>query len=231
MQRVHRREVGRAVRMGMAWVLGAVVVTGALLARAQDAGADALPRSLEDLPQASGDQPPTPLTPDQERLVLDAVFARFPSVDREAMMQYIAERMPADLQEFTLLSMQNLGEAVKLLSGLVRDALEWQQLETRQPERYALMRRHRALERQIREQGDAVRQAAGADREAQLGLLHALVTDAFQVKQELMRQDLAAIRKQVDDLAALVERRETNRAAIVEQRVREVAGQVDPATW
>jgi hypothetical protein len=231
MQRFQSEEMRRAVRVGLVWMLGIVVGAGPLCTWAQDGAGEALPGNLAHLPQASGDQPPTPLTSDQERLVLDAVFARFPSVDREAMMQYIAERMPADLQDFTLLSMQDLGEAVKLLSGLVRDALEWRQLESRQPERYALTRRHRALERQVREQGEVVRQSSDAARDAQMLVLNGLVAEAFQVKQELMRQDLAAIRKQVDDLAALVERRETNRAAIVEQRVREVAGLVDPASW
>jgi C4-dicarboxylate-specific signal transduction histidine kinase len=217
MQRFQSEEMRRAVRVGLVWMLGIVVGAGPLCTWAQDGAGEALPGNLAHLPQASGDQPPTPLTSDQERLVLDAVFARFPSVDREAMMQYIAERMPADLQDFTLLSM--------------RDALEWRQLESRQPERYALTRRHRALERQVREQGEVVRQSSDAARDAQMLVLNGLVAEAFQVKQELMRQDLAAIRKQVDDLAALVERRETNRAAIVEQRVREVAGLVDPASW
>lgn len=220
------RRVALGLVMGACLTRGALAQTGAVV----QVEADPL-EGFRHLPQTHADTPPTPLTMNDERRVLEAVFARFPNIDQTAMMAYIRERLPAELQEFSLASMQNLGDAMAMLSGLVRDALELQELEKHDPDLYAMRLRLRELEQRGRTLGDAARRATDAQRADRLAALQQVVEQAFEVKQAVMRRELSYLQRQITEMEALVERREENRAAIIEQRVRVVAGDVDPAQW
>ncbi|MDA0577358.1 MAG: hypothetical protein O3B24_04600 [Verrucomicrobia bacterium] len=196
----------------------------ATLVLAQESDRDPM-QGLTNFVQASGRMPPTPFTSDQEQQVLQAVFSRFPNVDPHAMMEYIATHNPDDMQRYTLLSMQNLSEALPLLMGLVRDSLELQALETRRPEQYARAVRYQELERRAQElaaplEGAHTPEAADA---ARLAELRAVLMDAFEAKQELMRSDVAEIQAQVDELENLLREREAKRDEIVARRLAELA--------
>lgn len=199
------------------------VVMGLLLTAA--AWAQETPNELvagmTNFAQASGEMPPTPLTSDQEQQVLDAVFSRFPNVDAQAMMGYIGEHFPDEMQRYTLTSMQNLGEAMTMLIGLVREGLALQELETRNPAQYARTVRQQQLERRVR----AIGEARGRGTEAiSKETLQQTLAEAFEAKQEMMRGDIAEIQRQVDELDALLRAREKNREAIIARRLAEMTG-------
>jgi hypothetical protein len=222
--------------VGIAFISSACLLTGPGARAGDGLPPDESPMDeLADLPQANRGVPPTPLTTEQEERVLAAVFSRFPNVDREDMMGYIHEHFPGELQEFTLVSMRDLGGAVEYLLGLVSTCLELQATQERDPSAYASMLRLHALEREADSLGRICREATERidpeAREAASQRLGVALTEAFSIKQELMRSDVAEIEQELERLRALVDQRERNRAAIISQRMRELAGELDGVQW
>lgn len=202
----------------------------AVQAEAIDGAGDPM-AGLEHLPQASGQFPPTPLTTENEQRVLDAVFKRFPDADREAVLAFMQEQLPHETQTFTLLAMQDLPAAMEALIRLVRESLMLIETREQDPGRFAKLIRQRLLERravELARAGDGGDAAANAARRAEM---EAVLREAFALKQDLMRQDIERMARQLDELKGLVGRREANRDAIIKQRVSQMAGDGAHLSW
>ena len=187
--------------------------------------------SFVDLPQASGQYPPTPLTTSQEERILNAVFMRFPEADPVAVMAFIREHFKRESQRFTLMSMQHLRPAMEYLIHLVNEALVLMDVREQDPGRFANMMSLRAMEAQAAtlaeqaQRGDATQQAALVEQ------LESVLTDMFTMKQRLMKSDIEGMSRQLAELRALVAQREANQEAIIRRRLNEITTESDVLLW
>ncbi len=184
------------------------------------ADAEPVPR----LPQL----PPPP--PDWD-YVSRMTFARFPEADREATLLFIHQHFPRETKQIRLASATRPDRAMEALTDLVHKSLGLLKTQQENPELFEkLMRQHR-LERQAQSLAAAVGQTQGESQKKILKKLQAVLAEAFEIKQSLMKDELEALARGVNDLRVLVEKREQNRQAIIERRLSELTGNEDWMRW
>jgi replicative DNA helicase len=171
-----------------------------------------------------------PPSPTESRIAAD-VFRRFPDVDARSVMDFISREFPEDRTRFTLLSLQNATEASALLSGLIRQTLELMAMEKAKPDLYAKLLKQRKLDRRAVELGQAYRRAKGDDKAVQMKKLQDVLAESFEIKQELMRDDVAQMEQQINELKLLLQKREGSRQAIIDLRAGELTGETGALKW
>ena len=183
-----------------------------------------LPKSITELPQFSGKNPPTPLSTKQERDVFDAVFERFADIERIEALAFIRQHFPRELQEFTRLSRRDLLKSMEYFVDVVDRALELMEIRDNNPGVYNIMIRHRELEKRVESQAKELRAAEGADLTNAVAALNETLQESFSEKQKLMRIDIEQMDRQLSALRAMLKGRETNSDLIIRRRYDEIVG-------
>lgn len=171
-----------------------------------------------------------PPSPTESRIAAD-VFRRYPDVDSKAIMNFISREFPEDRARFTLLTMRNEADASVFLVGLIRQTLELMALQKANPEKYAKLLKQRKLDRRAVELGQACRRAKGDDKAAQTKKLQEVLAESFEIKQELMRDDVAQMEQQINELKTLLQKRDSSRQAIIDLRAGELTGETGVLKW
>jgi hypothetical protein len=218
------RGTGAALAVLAAWL------AAWLAAEAVGGGEEAKPAQQAPVPGAELRMPPLPPLP-YEREVADAVFRTFPNADAQQIMAFMREQDPLGLYEFKKALMQGRGQAAAVFTSLVRESMEMMETRDRDPERFGKMRRQRELEQKAVQEAEAGRASAGAERDRSVTQLRRTLEEAFQIKQDLMKSEVAALEADLKKLEQLVRERETNREAIISRRVEEMTGKADATRW
>ncbi|MBM4142569.1 MAG: hypothetical protein FJ225_03100 [Lentisphaerae bacterium] len=171
--------------------------------------------------------PPIP----NEAEVMEAVFATLPDVDPREVLEFIAAEFPAELYRFKTALMRKPEEAVELFTSLVGESLELMRARRGDPERFAKLMRERELERKAARLAETVRAADGAARAGAAEELRRTLTEAFEIRQELMQADVRQLAAELHKLRQLVEARDRNRESIIAQRVGQMSGDLDQFVW
>jgi len=174
---------------------------------------------------------PPPLHAREKPDIISRAFERFPEVDREGIMEFIRDHFPREMRQFRELSAKRFSEAAELMSDVIRESLELLETRERNPEVYAKRVRQRELEIRTAALVEAIREAEDRDREKRLEELRGILEEAFEIKQELMKIDVAHMEKEISELKKMVARREANRKAIINRRVSEITGEMDYLEW
>jgi hypothetical protein len=188
---------------------------GTLTAKAQEPG----PADFPPLPETAVD-------------VVRSVLARtFPDVNREAVVACMQEEFPDAMAEFRRDSVRHYSDAVSRLTHAAGDAVRLLEARERDPELYTKMLKLRRLERQAAQLAAECREAAEAAREESLRKLQATLGEAFRLKQELMQSDVAALERDVNELKALIAKREAREREIVARRLAEIVAGSAHLEW
>ena len=105
------------------------------------------------------------------------------------------------------------------------------ELKKEDPALYQKVAQRRNLERLADEIAAECRRSAGDERDEHQVKLRRTLTQCFEIKQELMRRDLAQMEKELGKLRTLIEKREASRDDIINRRMNEVTGQTDHMQW
>lgn len=190
-----------------------------------------IPDDIRALPQFSGDKPPTPLSSMQEEAVLDAVFLRFPDLDRHLTMTFIRKHFPEGSRDFTLMSQRDLGKAMALLIDLVGQSDRLMTLQKRNPAHFAKVINHRGLERKIDSLAGELKDLASLEASESETRLRTVLSESFLLKQDLMKSDIEHLETQLETLRDLLKKREVNREVIIDNRFLDIIGKLDHMKW
>ena len=218
------RKIRRLVRLLLAPILCLILYQTAM-AGAKEGSANGTRRMVTKPPFAS--LPPGPL----EGGIMSAVFNRYADIDRKEVMDFIEREFPEDRQRFTVVAMGDQAEATGFLSGLVRQTIDLLALKKTKPAVYEKALKQKKLERKAVELGDLYRQAQGDDKEQVLKDLHGVLAESFDLKQDLMKGDVARMEQHLNELKLLLQKREVSRQAIIECRAGELTGEKGVLEW
>jgi len=163
--------------------------------------------------------------------IVKDVLARFSDVNPEEVMELIQEQFPLRMREFKTLSEKHAGEAVEYFVELVDDAKCLLEARRRSPELFKQLVKQRRLDRTIEDLVEACSELDGKAREEKLLELRKALKEAFEVRQEFLRADLAQMEKDVETLRTVVTKREEKRDEIVERRLQELTGEAQYLEW
>ena len=171
--------------------------------------------------------PPIP----NETEVVRAVFATFPDVDPAQVISFIEEQFPLEMYAFKNALLRKREDAVQIFTSLVRESLAVMAVESRDPQRFNKILEQKKSERKAVESAEASRRSKGAPREEALAELRDSLSKAFEIKQELMKTEIADLASELQKLEKLIARREKNREAIIARRVGQMTGELDALMW
>jgi hypothetical protein len=212
------------------WIL--VLATGLLLQAgiAQETMRD-VPEDIKAMPQFTENRPPTPLSTKQEAAVLDAVFLRFPDLNRHETMAFIREYIPDGSREFTLLSHRDLGKAMAMLIDLIGKSERLMNMQSRNPVHFAKIVKHHELERNIGSLAGELKALEALETPANEIKLRTVLSQSFIMKQDLMKADIEDLEQQLETLRLLLKKREDNREVIIDNRYLDIIGKLDHMKW
>lgn len=171
--------------------------------------------------------PPVPGQAD----ILDAAFRRYPEADREEVMAFLKEQLPEELYAFKLRAMRRREDAIEYMANLIRETLELMETRRSNPELFRKVVRRRTLEQQASRLADSARRAKGDQRTHYLTQLEKALTEAFNLKQEIMKVDVSQMEGELQQLRILLGKRQENGRAIVGRRIAELTGEMDYLQW
>lgn len=171
--------------------------------------------------------PPVPGEDD----ILDTAFNRYPEANREEVMAFLKEQLPEEVYAFKLRAMRRREDAIAYMANLIRETLRLMQTRQSSPELFQKVVRQRTLEQQATRLADSARHAKGDQRANYLTQLEKTLLEAFQIKQEMMKLDVAHMEGELEQLRVLLDRREENERAIVGRRIAELTGDMDYLQW
>jgi hypothetical protein len=175
--------------------------------------------------------PGLPPLPGGEDDVIETVISRFPNANRGAIMRFIGEEFPEEFEHVKSLSVRRVNEATDLMSYLVEQSLDFLEARQRDPALYRRLIARRRLERRVRAIAAGLREDGGPDQAAKQRELRQLLEKIFELKQELMKTDVAEIEQDLDELKALIAKRESHRQALIERRLSEIMGDTAYLKW
>ena len=178
---------------------------------------------------AEGDfvPPPTPYEFD----IVEVVYARFPGVNRKEVDQLLQNNFADELRKFRTLAVDRHAEATELFSRLVREVLSLLETRRKNPAAFEKKLKLRRLEVTADRLAREIR-LAGDDRKQQLQQsLHETAASIFDIKQDLMKDDVEQMGRELALLKELVNKREANREAIVNRRVTDLVGDKSHLEW
>jgi hypothetical protein len=201
-----------------------------LAAIAEPQGSDVARPASARAPAAADSEVPGNWPPGMKRTV-SQVFALFPDADREAVMGFIREQLPNELRRLRQMSERQVGDAFGFTIDLVQDSLRMLEMKKDNPALYEKVVQRRNLERLADDLAAQYRRSAGSERQENEIRLRRTLTQCFEIKQELMRRDLAQMEKELGQLRTLIEKREASRIDIINRRLHEVTGKTDHLGW
>lgn len=171
--------------------------------------------------------PPTPY----ENEIIDAVFARFPGVNRGEVDKFLKTNFEDELRKFRTLAVTRHEEATALFSTLVRDVLSLLETRRKNPAAYEKKITLKRLESTAGRLAREIRLAGDDEKKILQQNMRETVTSIFDVKQQLMKIDVEQMNRELALLKELVDKREANREAIVNRRVTDLVGEKKDLEW
>lgn len=175
--------------------------------------------------------PPYPASPDDlDRMAVKALEP-FPDEDPAQVLSFIREELGSYWRDAMELGMRDRRRTEVYVAAVVADALALMAIKAEDPSRFAAIMRSRELEREAETLAGTTGNAEGPQRVKRLAELRAVLDEAFDVKQGLMKTDVDTMADELERLRTLLVERERNRTAIVEHRMRELTGQAEGLVW
>ncbi|MBN2302429.1 MAG: hypothetical protein JXN60_07940 [Lentisphaerae bacterium] len=171
--------------------------------------------------------PPLPV----ELHVRKTTFLRFPGANEEKIMQFIGEMSPIRLKEYRDLAEVEPNRAMALLTDLIAEAIDL--LDTREinPKLFQHRMKERELAKLAERKAAEARRSEGVARKAAVAELEKILVESFEVKQELIQEDVAGIEAQLGKLRELIKQREQKRSIIINRRLSELTADISHLGW
>ncbi len=172
-----------------------------------------------------------PPVPPGEKYVFEAVFQRFPGVDRDEVLEFAREHFAAKMQEIDKLASVQPNEAVEDMTQVVYEVVKLLEVKESYPELFEHKIKQMRLEKEVARYVERTRLAKGSKRDKALTRLKETLGQVFEVKQEVIKMDLVRMERELGRLKKMVKQREENKDSIVHRRVRELLGETAQVEW
>jgi len=186
---------------------------------------------LTDPPLPPGAPPYASFPPRTQADLVRAVFKRFPGHDAAEIMPFIEKNLPQDMHRCRKLARQHWNHAVNFLSDLVQEALDLRHMQETRPELFQRVLERRRLEARVAELADLLRALPRDARSEQRAELRRLLKNGFDLRQEILKAELADMQAELDELTELIAKRSANRDLIIERKLRELTGDAPGLEW
>jgi len=169
--------------------------------------------------------------PDRFQTMLQELLQHFPPERREDLSAFLKQNFTDELNELRELARGHIEAARVELPHLIERVNDLFMLAQNNPDAFATHRRLRELERASERLGREYRESEGERRDAIAATLRDTVQEAFELKQEILRNEAEAVAREARELAQRHVHREELREEIVERRIEQVTGKNDPLEW
>lgn len=169
--------------------------------------------------------------PPGKKYVMNAVFKRFPGVDRNEVLELAKENFAAKMQEIEKLTSVRPNEAVEQMTQVVYELVELLKVKQSYPELFENRIKQMRLEKEAARYARQARLAEGSKRGEALTRLKEALARIFEVKQEVIRMDLARMESELRRLERMVKKRDENKDLIIERRIRQLLGETAQVEW
>lgn len=105
-----------------------------------------------------------------------------------------------------------------------------EELKQRDPEEYARLTKMREMERACFELSEKIRRGEHGGDELRKQLADKLA-ELFELREQSRARELADLKRRVEELEKVLQKRRENRQKIVEKKMREMLGERDPEDW
>lgn len=174
----------------------------------------------------------TPLVFQRERAITSEALSRYPGANQKEVIEFVRSSFPEEMRRFQELVLQGSDLAADFLSELIRQSLELLEIRRDNPKRFEKTLRQRQLERKAGSLSRRIRESETADEKGQLKTeLNTVLTEAFEIRQELMKADVDDMERELSELRVLIEQRQQNRDAIIRHRTDAMSGKADHQRW
>lgn len=174
---------------------------------------------------------PVPPAVPNELLVRRTAFLRFPGTNEKETMAFVGERFPRRMLEYRKLVEIKPDAAVDLLTDLVAESVELLEVKAANPPHFGNLMRERDLKRLAARKALDAKHQKGAEKDKTIAELEQILAQSFEVRQNLMEEDIAGIERELGQLKNLVKQRESKRREIIARRVDELTGDSPRLGW
>ena len=184
---------------------------------------------LREAPPSPPELPRFP-PPNESRMIAE-VFRRFPEENAEAVMGFIRDNLPMKMREFRALSERHGDRAMEFLTDVILESLDLVRIRRDRPDLFEKVMMRSRIERRVVELAQQYRAAEKDERAALHRELITALERGFDLKQEIMLDDLAAMQTELASLKQLIDRRKENRAMIIQRKATEMTGLEMDLDW
>jgi len=171
--------------------------------------------------------PPLPFEAD----VLRYVFEHFPGVNKDDVMKFIGDNFKSDVPEFRKLSNEDAVKATTFMMDLVGEALALMEIARKDNELASMIVKQKDLERKAKRKAGEVVMSEGKEKEVAKAELRKMLEQAFDVKQMLMKRDLAGMQAELRRLDEMIARRNEYRSQIIDRKLNELTLEENYLKW
>jgi hypothetical protein len=195
------------------------------------------PAEPEEPPEdpTTGGLPPLPPTmafpPSREPSMIKRAFERFPDERSDEVMAFIEAHLPREMHRFRRLSRQHFQNAVDFLTDLVQESLDLIHMKETRPGLFEKIMARRRLEERVLELSELCRRTKGAEAARHRQELRKAVETGFDLRQEIMRQEVKDMRGELKELEELIGKRDANRELIIDRKFSELTGKAPGLSW
>ena len=163
--------------------------------------------------------------------VMRDVFSRHPGVRPDEVMKFINEQFPDEMKRFQELRQKNAAEAEERISSLVENAIELLEIRQKNAEQFEKALKKTKLDRQAEHMGEKLRGEDVKDKEQASKEIREILEQSFELKQELMKMEVSGLEGEIQKLKEMVEKRQANKKAMIDRRVKELTGKEAELRW
>ncbi|MDD4871449.1 MAG: hypothetical protein PHR77_12900 [Kiritimatiellae bacterium] len=169
---------------------------------------------------------------DQERPdVIMEVMSRHPGIHPDEVMRFIQEQFPEEMERLQDLKRKNPREADEVLTDLIENAINLLEMRHKNPEQFKKAIHKTKLDREAEHLGVKCRNKDVMDKEQILKEMRNVLEQSFELKQELMKMEVAELEREIQELKKMIEKRQENKKVMIERRVKELTGKEPELQW
>lgn len=175
--------------------------------------------------------PPLPPGMQESQELIERVLKLFPDALPGATMAVVHKEFPREMQRFRAVASGNPAKATELLTRIVGESVKLMDVKDRDPALYQRMREQRRLDRRVDSLARVIWKSTGEKQKKSRTEMRETLEESFEIKQNLMREEVRQIENDLDELRDLINRREAKRDEIVKRRMSEVLEKSDDLGW
>ena len=162
---------------------------------------------------------------------LTEMLREFPEARRDEVKEFMQRYFPHRLKEVQQLRRHEPEEAAEFFRDTLNETLELLELREEEAEEFERAIKELEVERKTEEMAQTFERATPEERKKLLAELKDMLDQAFEMRQKAMKTEVEHLEREMRRLKTMVEKREQNKALIIDRRIQQLTGEMDYLEW